>query len=98
MVHWANATLFLVLIATGAALYAGPVSTLVGRRVLVKNIHVYSGLLLPIPVLAGLLLRSGAAFRADFRRLSRWEVSDAVGGGARSERVCSSASSTPARR
>ena len=53
IVHWANATLFLVLIATGAALYAGPVSTLVGRRVLMKNIHVYSGLLLPIPVLAG---------------------------------------------
>ena len=46
IVHWANATLFLVLIATGAALYAGPVSTLVGRRVLMKNIHVYTGLLL----------------------------------------------------
>ena len=53
IVHWANATLFLVLIATGAALYAGPVSTLVGRRVLMKNIHVYAGLLLPIPVLVG---------------------------------------------
>jgi formate dehydrogenase subunit gamma len=76
IVHWANATLFLVLIATGAALYAGPVSTLVGRRVLMKNIHVYTGLLLPIPVLAGLLLRSGAAFRADFRRLSRWDAED----------------------
>ena len=76
VLHWANASLFLVLLATGAALYAGPVSTLVGRRVLVKNIHVYAGLLLPIPVLAGLVLRSGAKFRADVRRLSRWDVED----------------------
>src|SRR2546421_9761220 len=36
-VHWTNATLFLVLLGTGAALYVGPISTLVGRRELMKT-------------------------------------------------------------
>ena len=38
--HWVNATLFFVLMLTGAILYVGPLSALVGRRELVKNIHV----------------------------------------------------------
>jgi formate dehydrogenase subunit gamma len=75
-VHWCGAILFLVLIATGAALYAGPVSTLIGRRTLMKSIHVYAGLLLPIPVLVGLVLRSGAQLRADVGRISRWDAED----------------------
>ena len=78
VVHWCNACLFLVLIATGAALYAGPVSTLVGRRHLVRTIHVYCGLALPLPVLAGLVLRSGRQLRDDVRRLSRWDRRDRV--------------------
>jgi formate dehydrogenase subunit gamma len=76
VVHWCNAILFLTLLATGAALYAGPLSTLVGRRVLVKTIHVYAGLLLPIPVLLGIALRSGAQLRADLHRLGRWDTQD----------------------
>jgi formate dehydrogenase subunit gamma len=76
IVHWTTATCFLVLIATGAALYAGPVSTLVGRREVMRNVHVYTGLFLPVPVLAGLLLRSGRQLRADLGRLSRWDVHD----------------------
>src|SRR5436305_11847408 len=76
-IHWANATLFGVMIATGATLYLGPLEQLVGRRELVKTIHVYTGLLLPIPVLAGFLLpRLGRAFRADARRLNRFAPGD----------------------
>ena len=59
VVHWCNATLFLILLATGFSLYAGPLSELVGRRRLVKDIHVYAGLALPIPILLGIALRSG---------------------------------------
>jgi formate dehydrogenase subunit gamma len=72
IVHWCNATLFLTLVVTGASLYAGPLSTIVAHRLLVKTIHVYSGLLLPIPILIGIALRSGAQLRADLRRLNRW--------------------------
>ena len=76
-VHWANATLFLTLIATGASLYIGALSTIVGRREVVRTIHVYCGLLLPIPLLAGLIgPRWGRALRADARRINRWDRQD----------------------
>ena len=75
-VHWCNATLFLLLLATGASLYFQPVSTFVGHRHAVKTIHVYSGLLLPVPLLAGLLLPSGRQLRRDISRINRWTADD----------------------
>lgn len=76
IVHWANAVLVLALIGTGLALYAAPVATLVGRRRLVKAVHVGCGLLLPVPFAAGLAGRWGAALRADLAELNRWTVDD----------------------
>jgi len=77
VVHWCTAALGLMLLATGAALYAGPVSTLVGRRELVRTVHVYAGILLPIPVALGLLLpRRGRAFRTDVQELNRFDDDD----------------------
>ena len=76
VVHWVTATLLLVLLATGFSLYVGPLSTLVGRRDLVRTIHVYSGLLLPIPVLLAIAMRAGHELRADLGRLNRWSRDD----------------------
>jgi len=77
VVHWCTAVLGLTLLATGAALYAGPISTLVGRRELVRTVHVYAGILLPIPVVLGLLMpRRGRAFRADVQELNRFDDDD----------------------
>ena len=76
VVHWVTATLMLILLATGFSLYVGPLSTLVGRRNLVRTIHVYSGLLLPIPVLLAIAMRAGAELRADLGRLNRWTRDD----------------------
>lgn len=76
VVHWANATLFLVLLATGGSLYFEPLSTIVGHRHTVKTIHVYSGLLLPLPVLVGVLLPRGRLLREDISRFNRWTVDD----------------------
>jgi formate dehydrogenase subunit gamma len=75
-VHWINAGLFLILIATGAALYLQPIGALVGRRALVEDIHVYTGLALPIPVLLALGGSWGRALRADLRRFNRWTKDD----------------------
>jgi len=75
--HWVNATLFGILMLTGAALYAGPVSTLVGNRELVRTLHVYSGLALPIPLLIAVLGHKGAQLRTDLGRLNRWSRDDA---------------------
>jgi formate dehydrogenase subunit gamma len=40
--HWVHATAFLVLLATGLALYLPSLAELVGRRPLLKNLHVYT--------------------------------------------------------
>jgi len=75
-VHWCNAALFLTLVFTGAALYAGPVSTWVAHRHAVKTIHVYAGLLLPVPLLIGLVIPGGRELRRDLGRLNRWSSDD----------------------
>ena len=74
--HWTVAVLVLVLIATGSILYIGALSTWVGRRVLVKDVHVWSGLLLPVPWLLALPGTRGRALRRDLGRLSRWYRDD----------------------
>jgi formate dehydrogenase subunit gamma len=89
LVHWTNATLFAVVMATAAALYIPFISTYVGRRDLVKTIHVYTGLALPIPLLAGVLgRRTGRRLRDDLGRLNRWTADDVrwLKGGWRSHR------------
>ena len=95
--HWCTATLMLILLATGFSLYVGPLSTLVGRRELVRTVHVYSGLLLPIPVLVAIALRAGAQLRADLGRLNRWSRDDRAWWSRRRRAACSSASSIPVR-
>lgn len=75
--HWAhraNALLFGTCIATAACLYVGPLAVIVGRRELIKNIHVLAGLLLPVPVVSAWLL--SPSFRADVRRLGRFAPRD----------------------
>jgi formate dehydrogenase subunit gamma len=77
IIHWVNASLFAVMIFTALSLYFAPLSTLVGRRELVKTVHVYTGLALPVPIIAGFVLRRrGRAFRADVRRLNRFIPDD----------------------
>ncbi len=74
--HWANAALFLTLLATGMTLYVGPLSAIVGRRLLVKDIHVISGLLLPVPLLVACSGSWRAGLRRDIRRFARWSTDD----------------------
>lgn len=74
--HGANAILFLVLMATAAVLYVAPLSAAVGRRPLVRDVHVVAGLLLPLPWLAARLGPWSAMVRADTRRLARWDAHD----------------------
>jgi formate dehydrogenase subunit gamma len=76
ILHWVNAALFLTLIATAAILYVGPLSAAVGRRELVRHVHVWSGLALPVPLLLSAAGRWGAALRADIGRLNRWNADD----------------------
>lgn len=74
--HWTNAALFLVLLATGMTLYVGSLAALVGRRVLVKDIHVISGILLPVPLVLAYAGPWRAGLRRDVRRMARWSSDD----------------------
>ncbi|MGC5039355.1 MULTISPECIES: cytochrome b/b6 domain-containing protein [unclassified Streptomyces] len=72
-IHRATATLMGVCVATAACLYVPQLAELVGRRALVVTLHIWSGLALPVPVLAGLASR---VFRADLGRLNRFGPHD----------------------
>ncbi|WNI25660.1 cytochrome b/b6 domain-containing protein [Streptomyces sp. ITFR-16] len=72
-VHRTTAALTLVCVATAACLYVPQLAELVGRRHLVVTVHEWSGLLIPVPLLAGLAARS---LRADLRRLNRFGPHD----------------------
>jgi formate dehydrogenase subunit gamma len=74
--HWATAAAVLTCAITGFVLYVGPLTALVGRRTLVKDVHVVAGLAMPVPLLAAYAGRWRAAVRADIRRLGRWSRSD----------------------
>lgn len=75
-VHWVNAGLFMILVATGAALYFTPLIALVGRRGLIEQIHLYAGLALPLPLLLGLAGGWGRRLRGDVSRMNRWTEED----------------------
>jgi formate dehydrogenase subunit gamma len=72
-VHRATAALMGLCVATAACLYVPALAELVGRRHLVVTVHEWSGLLLPVPLLLGLVSR---ALRADLRRLNRFGPHD----------------------
>lgn len=72
-IHHATAALMGLCVLTAACLYVPTLAQLVGRRWLVVTLHQWSGLLLPAPLLLGLVSR---AFRADLRLLNRFGPHD----------------------
>jgi formate dehydrogenase subunit gamma len=73
IVHHLTALLLLVCLVTAAMLYVPELANAIGRRDLVKPIHIWSGVALPVPALLGWLSR---AFRDDVRRLNRFRPHD----------------------
>jgi len=72
-VHGLTAALMISCILTAAVLYNGSIAVLVGHRYVVEQIHVFSGLALPVPLVVGLVSRS---YRDDTRRLNRFTSRD----------------------
>jgi len=77
-VHWVNAALFLILVATGAILYLSALEQAVGRRALIEDIHLAAGLALPVPLLMALAGPWGRALRGDLGRFNRWTRHDGL--------------------
>ena len=77
VLHWANATIMLTLLVTGAGLYVPQLSEIFKRRHLVEQVHVWAGVMLPVPLVLTLLSGPwGRGLRADARRLNRWSPDD----------------------
>jgi formate dehydrogenase subunit gamma len=70
--HWANATLFGLLMFTAIPLYFGTFFGIVMQRHLMAQIHLWSGLALPIPIIVSLLGPWGSQMRRDVRRINYW--------------------------
>jgi formate dehydrogenase subunit gamma len=74
--HWVNAALFSVLIATAIPLYFGSFFGLVLPRFTVEQIHLWTGIALPFPIVAALLGPWGHRMRGDIRRVNYWTRSE----------------------
>src|ERR1017187_6472427 len=70
--HWANALLFGVLMATAIPLYFGSFFGVVLARPFVVEIHLWTGLALPLPIIILLLGSWGVQMRRDVRRINLW--------------------------
>src|SRR3954452_14421801 len=79
VVHWVTAALALVLVLTGTILYVPQLSAAIGRRATLNTIHVVAGLLLPVPLLLGVVAgRAGRRLRRDLVELGRWDETDSA--------------------
>lgn len=76
--HWANALLFGVLMLTALPLYFSSVERLVGRHVLIAEIHLFAGIALPLPFAVALVGPWGARMRRDMRRVNHWTEAELV--------------------
>jgi len=74
--HWATAALFGILMTTALPLYFVQFESLVGRRALMADIHTWSGVALPVPLILSLVGPWGARLRHDLRRVNLWTAAE----------------------
>ena len=76
VVHWTSAALFTVLFATAIPLYYGSLFGLDLPRFTVEQIHLWTGLALPVPFVVAMVLPGGRRLRRDLRRVNEWTRSE----------------------
>ncbi len=74
--HWVHATAFLVLLGTGLALYVPKLSELVGRRPLLKDIHVYTAVAWVIGLVLVVVLGDRRRLRQTLRDIEQFDSDD----------------------
>ena len=75
-VHWVHATAFFGLLATGLVLYVPRLSILVGRRPLLKNLHVYTAVAWLTALILVLVLGDRRRLRRTARELDEFDRDD----------------------
>ena len=74
--HWAHATAFLGLLATGLVLYLPSLAATVGRRPLVKEVHLLTAVAWVAALATIVALGDRRALRATLRELDRFDADD----------------------
>ncbi len=76
ILHWVSATAVLLTVATGAVLYVRPLAVAIGRRELVKDLHVMSGFAAVVPFLVVMAGPWGHGLQRDVHRFAHWHDDD----------------------
>jgi formate dehydrogenase subunit gamma len=74
--HWTHAFAFFVLLASGLVLYLPRLTAIVGRRPLVKEIHVYTAIAWVAAIVAIIVLGDRRSLRATVRELDLFDADD----------------------
>lgn len=74
--HWVHATAFLILLATGLALYLPSLAELIGRRPLVKNIHVDTAVAWAVAIVAVVLAGDRRSLRRTLYEIDVFDRDD----------------------
>ena len=75
-VHWVHASAFLVLLGSGLVLYLPSLATEIGRRPLVKDVHLFTALAWAIALLTVVALGDRRGLRATTRELDVFDPDD----------------------
>ncbi len=76
VLHWAHATGFFAMLATGLILYLPALSTLVARRNLVKNLHIWAAVAWALAIVLVVLVGNRHALLASWREAERLDRND----------------------
>ena len=76
--HWVHASAFFALLATGLVLYVPRLSILVGRRPLVKNLHVYTAVAWLAALVLVVLLGDRRRLRQTLHELEAFDDDDVL--------------------
>ena len=75
-VHWIHASVFFVLLGTGLVLYVPSLSTLVARRPLIKDIHIYAAIAWLVLLTIVVVLGDRRGLRRTLRELDLFDDDD----------------------
>lgn len=75
-VHWVHASVFFSLLATGAILYFPSLSVAVGRRQVVKDVHLWSALAWLVAILVVVIVGDRSALRRTLQEVDRFDADD----------------------
>ena len=76
LLHWVHASAFFVLLGSGLVLYLPSLSTAVGRRPLIKDVHFWTGISWAGAVLLVAALGNRRALLATIREIDRFDRDD----------------------